>query len=516
MAQTRDARSARIKELRYSIQLALTRTMNQQETLGLENLGIEKPPGKNAKHKAKAKAELEGTEPVPQDQSIKQAWRPSTVPSYQSLPIPPLGSSTSWWTSQPPPSLDPTASRANASTYHPPRDFVSNDAQGVFRYQSGQGFTPVNGPSAITHPPTTQTVQTRNPFAGPIHPVNVTRTQKKSGAGPIVQKSPLSVMTYYGLPSLRIDKQYRHSKARLQSEPIPAPLGRWTAPPPKTPQQSDYRPKKRLPSQTAEATPHIVRGLLSLTKDNLIHLPAPLPKSTYLGLAHAAPALLPAPQRLLLILDLNGTLLYRRPGHIQYLPRPCLQEFLAYALANHSVLVWSSATPKNVKGMCERLFNPSQRRLLLGEWGRDTLDLTSNQYKERVQVYKRLDRVWDNQTLQHAHPGFGDQERWGQHNTLLIDDSIIKASPQPFNHVEVPEFIQGVKEGLGGQMAVLEQVVGYVEYARRWNNVSGFVREMKFGVGEGWDWDWNQKIAQAPEGIVKNTNDEEEEGGVKL
>lgn len=72
-------------------------------------------------------------------------------------------------------------------------------------------------------------------------------------------------------------------------------------------------------------------------------------------------------------------------------------------------------------GVCTRLFSRGQRDLLLGEWGRDTLGLTSAQYKERVQVYKRLDRIWGNANLQHSHPGYELGQRWGQHNTVLID-----------------------------------------------------------------------------------------------
>ena len=59
--------------------------------------------------------------------------------------------------------------------------------------------------------------------------------------------------------------------------------------------------------------------------------------------------------------------------------------------------------------------------MLLGQWGRDTLGLTSAQYEERVQVYKCLDRVWGNADLQHWHPGFEMGQIWGQHNTVLID-----------------------------------------------------------------------------------------------
>lgn len=210
--------------------------------------------------------------------------------------------------------------------------------------------------------------------------------------------------------------------------------------------------------------------------NDIIHLPAPVPTSVYHSDARAIPTLLPSPQRLLLVLDLNGTLLYRPRASQNYTPRPGLSNFLKYAFANHTLLIWSSAQPKNVKSLCSRLFSRGQRQMLLGEWGRDTLGLTSAQYKERVvcissrhlflhldtyrlhgtcagsrrstetlldclvapillwgrmltpkslqQVYKRLDRIWANENLQRSHPDFEGGKRWGQHNTVLIDGAL--------------------------------------------------------------------------------------------
>ena len=218
-----------------------------------------------------------------------------------------------------------------------------------------------------------------------------------------------------------------------------------------------------------------------MSKQPAIQLSAPKPSPDYLTLAHVMPLLLPSPQRLLLILDLNGTLLYRISS-IKYISRPYLKEFLAYALANHSVFIWSSARPQNVRGMCENLFTPTQRRLLVGEWARDTLGLTPKQYERRVQVFKRLDQVWNDQAVQESHPDFIKGERWSQHNTLLVDDSLLKASAQPFNHIEVPEYVGhgGKEQGQSGCESILKQVVEYLEEVRKWNDVSGFVRRRRF------------------------------------
>lgn len=217
---------------------------------------------------------------------------------------------------------------------------------------------------------------------------------------------------------------------------------------------------------------------------------APVPTAGYLDNAHGSPTKSPLPQRLLLVLDLNGTLLHRPSASSNYLPRPFLAPFLAYCLANHSVLIWSSASPENVSAMCAKLFQPRDRRTLLGEWGRDTLGLTPEQYTSKVQVYKRLDQIWHNPRLSASHPLALQGQRWGQENTLLIDDSPMKATAQPYNLLRIPEFNKNTTE-----IDVLGQVVGYIEEARRRDNVSAYVCSRKFEVDDGWTWNWEKPTA---------------------
>lgn len=210
-------------------------------------------------------------------------------------------------------------------------------------------------------------------------------------------------------------------------------------------------------------------------------LPAPRPTEGYLRIANLPCRWASKPQHLLLVLDLNGTLIYRRKASSRYQPRPSLQAFLDYCFANHSVLVWSSATPSNVTTVCSKLFTPEQRLKLLGEWGRDTLDLTNNEYYSKSQVYKRLERVWEGVALRHSHPEAGNGESWSQTNTLLLDDSVLKGQGQPFNLVEVPEFKNpGGQNKEEGSQDVLGQVMAYLEKARMYDNVSAFVREGRF------------------------------------
>ena len=130
--------------------------------------------------------------------------------------------------------------------------------------------------------------------------------------------------------------------------------------------------------------------------------------------------------------------------------------------------------------------------MLFGIWARNTLGLTPSEYDSKTQVYKRLDLIWDDRAYAIDHPSVQQGRIWSQKNTLLIDDSIRKANAQPYNHVEVPEFLRNSKETTGeGGKSVLGQVTAYLEEARMWDNVSSFVRERRFGMNQGWAWRWN-------------------------
>lgn len=249
-------------------------------------------------------------------------------------------------------------------------------------------------------------------------------------------------------------------------------------------------------------------GVKSFNDDALQHLPAPTPTATYLFLARAPTKVLTMPQPLLLVLDLNGTLLYRPRTATSYRPRPSLQQFLRYCIANHKVLIWSSAMPHNVVTICKGLFTSKQLKMLLGIWGRDTLELTPEQYATRVQVYKRLDRIWTNPAYALKHPLVRSGVRWCQKNTLLLDDSVLKASSQPYNLVEIPEY---KKEGSEDGKDVLGQVTAYLEEARTWDNVSSFVRERRFEIDKGWVWNWDSQ-----QRVFESISSDDEEGGVRL
>ncbi|KAI9837572.1 MAG: hypothetical protein M1819_007223 [Sarea resinae] len=228
-------------------------------------------------------------------------------------------------------------------------------------------------------------------------------------------------------------------------------------------------------------------------------LPQPEPTKSYLSKAAQPSFRLTYPRTLLIVLDLNGTLVHRpnRKQPHKFIARPLVPEFLAYLLDTFKVMIWSSARPENVRLMCEKLFAPPDRAQLVQVWGRDKLDLTAKEYKNKVQVYKRLEKVWYDAEISSYHPSASSSETastgdkkgketlWNQSNTVLIDDTTLKAASQPYNLLEIPEF-----SNRPGQMDsnLLSEVMAYLEGLRWQSDVSAFMREHPFvaqGVGQG-------------------------------
>lgn len=167
--------------------------------------------------------------------------------------------------------------------------------------------------------------------------------------------------------------------------------------------------------------------------------PAPTASAEYKKNSQLPPALRQVPQKLLVILDLNGTLLVRpKKNHpTRFIMRPGVTRLLDYLFKHHVVMVYSSARPVNTTAMVQKLIRPAQRIQMAGVWARDKLDLTKDQYNAKVQVYKKLQKIWaDNSVQARAEPG----RKWDQSNTVLVDDSQLKALAQPHNLLQVPEF----------------------------------------------------------------------------
>ncbi|KAI4117311.1 MAG: hypothetical protein LQ345_002423 [Seirophora villosa] len=370
-----------------------------------------------------------------------RSWRPEQqVPSYQPLNVPPLGSNQSPQT----PSKDSPSSILPVGLL-PPATYASEELAAL---------RPAPALGALTQQP--EKSLPRHSPAPPglideLHCDCVHQSQENAPPTPELQEPSFSFRARNSVPLV---------------EPAPQPLGRWfgSAPPS---QAKLHSPKLRSPRPESTVKPP----------------PTPVPDPSYIAQT-AIPAMrLPFPQPLLLVLDLNGTLLYRPKASSHHKPRPALRPFLMHCISNYKVLIWSSASLHNVTAICSNIFTPEERKVLLGEWARDTLGLSPQQYAAKVQVYKRLDRIWNTDGIQSAHPHFANGGRWSQKNTLLLDDSVLKASAQPYNAVIVPEFVkEGDKEGT----EVLGQVVAYLKMAATYGDVSSFVRKQPFHVNESW------------------------------
>ncbi|KAK0204935.1 hypothetical protein DFS33DRAFT_1382835 [Desarmillaria ectypa] len=198
----------------------------------------------------------------------------------------------------------------------------------------------------------------------------------------------------------------------------------------------------------------------------------------------------PSSSRKLLILDLNGTLLYRegRPqGPRKYRrdrvssepqrrlahPRPYMGSFRQYLFHPKTLewldtMVWSSAQPFNVNHMVDQCFKEEKKKLV-AVWARDTLGLTSAQYYQKTQTTKNLAKPWAalsllpdendqasalSSTDEPSHltdkptPISEPSRSAYTHSaltTLLLDDSPLKAQLQPWNHFCVPEYTAQIR-----------------------------------------------------------------------
>ncbi|KAG0648508.1 hypothetical protein D0Z07_5415 [Hyphodiscus hymeniophilus] len=194
----------------------------------------------------------------------------------------------------------------------------------------------------------------------------------------------------------------------------------------------------------------------------------------YLNASLSDPSQLGQPQHLLVVIDLNGTLLYRpnRKNPTKFLMRPHAQSFLKYCVDTFKVVIWSSARPENVAAMCGTILTPDIKRRVVAIWGRDKFGLSKTDFNLRVQCYKRLSQVWQDEKISRSHPLYREGHRWDQTNTVLIDDSREKARTEPHNLIEVPEWYGDLKE----RDDILPQVHDYLNHLSMNSNISACLR----------------------------------------
>ncbi|CAH0053405.1 unnamed protein product [Clonostachys solani] len=208
----------------------------------------------------------------------------------------------------------------------------------------------------------------------------------------------------------------------------------------------------------------------------------PDPSADYLAQAAGPPSTLAQPRRILVVLDLNGTLLYRpskrRPFH--FVARPHARKFMEYCLDTFQLAIWSSARPQNVHKMVEKLLTPEDVARCVVVWSREHFGLSTEDYDSRVQVYKRLTRLWTDTAVIASHPDAATGSCWDQTNTVLVDDSLEKGRSEPHNLLTIPEF-----SGLENESAeVLPQVHDFLNALCWQSDVSRYIRQTSFQLDE--------------------------------
>ncbi|TRX96158.1 hypothetical protein FHL15_002882 [Xylaria flabelliformis] len=235
-------------------------------------------------------------------------------------------------------------------------------------------------------------------------------------------------------------------------------------------------PSRRVRSRSPKANQ--ARDKITQPSPESGGVPDPTPE--YLEVASHPPFLLPQPRNILVVVDLNGTLLHRPNRHnpTRFVERPYARSFLSYCVNTFTVVVWSSARYQNVSNMCQQLLTPEDSAKVVAVWSRDNFGLSKNDFNQRVQCYKRLTALWNDPVVAASHPMAKSGEKWSQLNTVLVDDSMEKARTEPFNLIQIPDFQGDAKES----GFVLPQVHDYLNECSQQANISAYMKGQPFKI----------------------------------
>jgi NLI interacting factor-like phosphatase len=162
--------------------------------------------------------------------------------------------------------------------------------------------------------------------------------------------------------------------------------------------------------------------------------------------------------------------------------RPGIDALFEYLFTNHVIMVCTSVTGKNANFMVNKLLTAEQRKKLVTIRPRHTFGLTPAQYASKVQIYKNLEDIWNDPIVDNAVPH--GQPAWSMANTVLIDDSVLKAKAQPHSLIQVPEFEWEMTTGKGSlqkvvkvrEEQILKSVQEKLELLKQQANVTSLIR----------------------------------------
>lgn len=209
----------------------------------------------------------------------------------------------------------------------------------------------------------------------------------------------------------------------------------------------------------------------------------------YMELASQPPMKLDTSKKLLVILDLNGTLFYSSDKNYKtrtYIKRPYFVPLLLFLYANCRVMIWSSATRQRVNSMLTGGGFTGVEKIDR-VWNREHLQLCSKDLYRKVLTLKDLEFVWSAIEAERteAKPeqlleGGKYEFRYDQTNTVLIDDSSHKTQLQPHNCMIVPDF-DSTRVQCGDDQELLK-VIHYLSDLLYQDNVSAYMRTSPFNT----------------------------------
>ncbi|KFH72422.1 hypothetical protein MVEG_02713 [Podila verticillata NRRL 6337] len=205
---------------------------------------------------------------------------------------------------------------------------------------------------------------------------------------------------------------------------------------------------------------------------------------SYLAIASEKSRTLPERRKMLIVLDLNGTLFFRNKkvsGKPTIVNRPYLLEFMRLLFTHFRVMIWSSSRRESVDAMLNRI--PKDFGKFDRIWSREHFDLHEVDFHRKVLTLKDLEKVWQEieSEKEWASPAQLEEqyaEDFDQTNTILVDDSKHKSQLQPYNCIPIADF--DFHRAENGTDIELLKVWQYLELASMQSNVSAFMREFPF------------------------------------
>ncbi|XP_027349188.1 uncharacterized protein LOC113860857 [Abrus precatorius] len=214
------------------------------------------------------------------------------------------------------------------------------------------------------------------------------------------------------------------------------------------------------------------------------------------------------PRKKLLVMNLNGLLLYRvnrrnkqeipkspradgRYGNFLVFKRPFSEEFMQFCLERFEVGIWSSAVEKNIDAALNYALGASKSKLLFvwDQYRCTNSGFKSLEIKYKPLFFKELSEVWDN--VKKGGP-------YSASNTLLIDDKPYKALLNPPNSAIFPDSYMPKDEADDTVLDPKGELCLYLNNLADAHDVQSYVKDYPIGhpaiTSSHPDWDFYSKV----------------------